>query len=664
MIRRIIILLLFTHTGLWGQDAPKDSVKTVDLKEVCIYENSDPDNQAFNFYKSSKLANTEDILSRMEGVNLLKRGAYGLEPGLRNYSAGQTNLTIDGMRIYGACTDKMDPVSIYVEPVNLQSIQVAHGSSGALNGSTIGGQINFNLKEPDYLCNKKLHGQIAQSYATVNNAYNTSAAFQQTLNKFAYRISGALRDADNYRAAGNKLINNSDYHKSNLSAAMSYKFDSLQTLRVNYLGDWGKNIGYPALPMDVGLAEAHIGSVTHQLYFQHKRLESNEAKVYYNSIYHAMDDTHRSDAPMHMDMPGWSKTFGVYDLLRTRKGLNLRVDYHYAETRADMVMYPVGEPLMYLQTLPENSFSDLGLSIKQLIKIKAKQQIGFSGRLDFMTQRGFHGSGEKQWKVFKTDITEAKQDLLKNFNVQYGKFFKDQFFTQVTVGYGERVATSNERYGYYLYNRQDQYDYIGNLELKPEKSFQGELLIRHSLKKIEYSVNFFHHHTRDYIYAYRLQEYGPMTIGAFGLKTYSNIAYATSSGTELTLKYRIREAITYIGALKYVYARTHLNAPLALVPPLKVQQALRYNIRLTQVQLEYDFAASQNRVNLDYGDKKTSSFHLLNLRISQNLKVKPGIIQIGAACENIFDVYYREHLDIGQVPRFGRNFSFNLGFLF
>lgn len=664
MIRTTIILVLFTQTCLWGQQTPKDSVKTVDLTEVCIYESGDQGNQAFNFYKSSKLANTEDILSRMEGVNLIKRGAYGLEPGLRNYSSGQTNLTIDGMRVYGACTDKMDPVSIYVEPVNLQSIQVAHGSSGALNGSTIGGQINFNLKEPDYLCNKKLHGQVAQSYATVNNGYNTSAAFQQTINKFAWRISGALRDADNYQAARNKEIKNSYYHKTNASAVLSYRFDSLQSLRLNYLGDWGKNIGYPALPMDVGLAKAQIASITHQLHFKKKKLESNEAKAYYNSIYHAMDDTRRSDAPMHMDMPGWSKTLGAYNVLRTTKGLDLRIDYHHVETRADMTMYPVNEPLMYLQTLPENSFSDLGLSIKRTISLKSKQQIGFSGRADFMVQSAFAGAGEKQWRVFKTDITQVKQDLLKNLNLQYGKFFKTQLFTQVTLGYGERIATSNERYGYYLFNRQDQYDYIGNIDLKTEKSLQTELLIRQSLKKLDYTINLFYHHTNDYIYAYRMQGYGPMTIGALGLKTYSNIAYATSTGAELTLKYRVRDGFTYMGALKYVYARTSFNAPLPLVPPLKIQQALRYNIKLTQIQLEYDFAATQERVNVDYGDRRTPSFHLLNFRISQNLKIKPGILQLGAACENIFDVYYREHLDIGAVPRFGRNFSFNLGFLF
>jgi iron complex outermembrane recepter protein len=119
-----------------------------------------------------------------------------------------------------------------------------------------------------------------------------------------------------------------------------------------------------------------------------------------------------------------------------------------------------------------------------------------------------------------------------------------------------------------------------------------------------------------------------------------------------------------VTALKYVHARNCFDMPLPLVPPFKLQEALRYNIGLTQIQLEYDFAAAQNRVNPDYGDRATPAYHLLNLRASRNFSVKQGIFQIGAACENILDSYYREHLDIGAVPRFGRNFSFNVSFIF
>jgi iron complex outermembrane receptor protein len=170
-----------TLSSLFGQNTLKDSIpKTITLNEVCIYELNDNKDASFDFYKNNKTATVEDILSRMSGVNLIKRGAYGLEPTLRSYGTGQTNLTIDGMRIYSACTDKMDPASIYVEPNNLSSIQISHGSSGALNGSTIGGQINMQLKNPNFSCNSKLNGQFSQTYLTNNNSYYTLASIQQS----------------------------------------------------------------------------------------------------------------------------------------------------------------------------------------------------------------------------------------------------------------------------------------------------------------------------------------------------------------------------------------------------------------------------------------------------------------------------------------------------
>lgn len=87
---KVITIIIFFQQSLLGQIAPKDSaVKSIQLEEVCISDNSDNSDQAFNFYKTNKLASTEDILSRMQGVNLIKRGAFGLEPTLRNYSTGQ-----------------------------------------------------------------------------------------------------------------------------------------------------------------------------------------------------------------------------------------------------------------------------------------------------------------------------------------------------------------------------------------------------------------------------------------------------------------------------------------------------------------------------------------------------------------------------------------------
>lgn len=661
----LISFVCFMQQELRSQNNSGDSsVFTIQLQEVCISDTSLNKDEVFSFYKNNKLATTEDILARMQGVNLIKRGAYGLEPIVRNYSNGQTNVTIDGMRMYGACTDKMDPVSIYVEPSNLKSIQVATGAAGAQEGSTIGGQIGLKLKEPEFNCHSKLKGQFAQSFLTVNKGYNASLALSESFNQIAFRVSATYRTAQDYKAGGNVLIPHSGYEKLNTSAALAFMLSDKQILKIDYLGDWGRNIGYPALPMDVGAATANIFSLTHQLKLPSSYFTHNELKVYVNDIYHEMDDTKRPESPMHMDMPGWGRTYGFYNELKKGADFKVRIDYHSAYTRADMTMYPNGEPIMYMQTLPENNLHDLGLAASYFLKIKSRQQINFNARIDLYSQSALPGPGAEQWKVYETDITAVKHDILKNGNAAYLQKLNDKTKVQLSLGYSERVPTSNERYGFYLYNRQDQFDYIGNLNLTPEKSLQSEFLVEQNFKKVQYSVNLFYHHVNNYIYSYQLKGYSQMTIGAKGLKTYENIKYAVNTGFELSVKAELLENLTYLANVKYVYAFTYTGTPLPLVPPLKLQEALRYNLGLYQFQLEHDYAMAQNRVNVDYGDVATPKFNLINVRASRNVVIKSTVLQAALACENIFDTYYREHLDIGQVPRFGRNFLINVNLIF
>jgi iron complex outermembrane receptor protein len=659
------LFFLLSIQNLWCQ-ITKDSVsKEYQLEEVCVCDKTNDDNPSFGFYRSNKLASTEDILARMQGVNLIKRGAYGLEPTLRGFGSGQTNLMIDGMRMYGACTDKMDPVSIYIEPINLKSIQVKHGATGAIEGSTIGGHIGMKLNEPTFDCHSQLKGQITQSYLTVNNGFNSSASFYQSFKKLAYRVSGTFRIADNYKAGSNNLVPFSGYQKTNTSASIIYKLNKTQQIKFDYLGDWGKNIGFPALPMDVGKASANILAITHRFIFKPKKFfTENELKVYANSITHYMDDTRRPNVPIHMDMPGWSKTIGFYNNLSGNKDLNLRMDFHRAYTRADMTMYPNMEAIMYMQTLPENNLNDLGLAISKKINLPLKQQVSINGRLDYFTQSAISGPGSQQWNVFNTDVTKTKSNILKNINLSYINNFIKQTHVQLNIGYGERITTSNERYGYYLYNRQDQYDYIGNLKLKPEKSFQTELIFKQEFKTIEYSFNLFYHQINNYIYAYKMVGFNQMTIGASGLKTYKNIDFAISTGFEGSLALTLPKGLNYLGTLKFVYSQTNTGEPLPLIPPFKLQQALRYKIKQYQFQLEHDFAAKQNRVNLDYGDRVTSAFNLFNIRGSKNFSFNTSLLQVAIGCENILDTNYREHLDIGNIPRFGRNFLINVSYIF
>src|SRR5690606_18392661 len=118
----IALTLVLVQSNAQDYHLALDTLPTKLLSEVFIQTTRDESDTLQNFFRANKSATTEDILSRLPGVFLIRRGSFGQEPMLRGMTGGQINVTLDGMKMFGACTDKMDPVTIYVEPQNLKSM--------------------------------------------------------------------------------------------------------------------------------------------------------------------------------------------------------------------------------------------------------------------------------------------------------------------------------------------------------------------------------------------------------------------------------------------------------------------------------------------------------------------------------------------------------------
>jgi iron complex outermembrane receptor protein len=103
----------------------------------------------------------------------------------------------------------------------------------------------------------------------------------------------------------------------------------------------------------------------------------------------------------------------------------------------------------------------------------------------------------------------------------------NSFITELHAGYGERIPTLSETYGFYLFNRNDGYDYIGNVNLKAEKSWSGDLTFTYFTSSLQVSATGFYKYLPDYIFASAQADIRPMTPGANGVKVYHNIQSAT-----------------------------------------------------------------------------------------------------------------------------------------
>ncbi len=636
-----------------------DSLHIILLQELKVNSiQKTPRQQLVSFFKSNNAATIEDILSRLPEITLVRRGAYGMEPSIRYFNGGQINVLVDGMRLHGACTDKMDPATIYIEPINLENLQVQTAASGFMNGSATGGTINMKMAEPNYDNHHKVTGIFNSGYQTAARSFYESMRLNYSSGKFAFGASGTYRKSKNYRSGGGATIPFSQYEKINYSLSVKFQQNKYTYFKADILADDGWNIGYPALPMDVGYAAARIASFSMHKENTAKRLYKWSTKVYANSIRHFMDDTKRPLVPIHMDMPGVSKTYGIYTegeiKVNSKQKVLFRVDGSSTFLKASMTMYQTGQPSMFMLTWPDNRKNQYGISASWLWQRDSSIQLELTARTDFISSQLASTAAKDQVSIFSKS-TEPRNDLLKNISVQVSKKVSKKLKLSSGISYTERVPTTTELFGFYLFNASDGYDYIGTTDLKSEKSLQADISLLYNWQRSRIQVNGYYSMVTNFITGKVTPSFSTMTIGANGVKSFINIPYAIVAGAEASGFFKLLHSVDIVTTIRYTVVRDNNNDPLPFVAPLKNISSVRYQPKKLSIQLETEAALSQQKVSPHYGEDATAGYLLLHARFGYTANIFNNNIQLQTGIENVFDKKYHEHLDWGNISRPGRN---------
>lgn len=655
-----LVFLLLSGSLAIAQTKQDSVIRELALKEVQIHTSRKSKHPRTAFYQSSMLSGIDDILAKVEGLSLIKRGPIGMEPVLRGFSGGQVNVVIDGMKIFGACTDKMDPATIYTEPVNLKSIEVRNGGEGMSMGATVGGTLNLKLAEAVIDSNVRLSGSMASGYYSAAAAVQNVLAMNYSAKSWAIRVSGVYRKASDYQDGLGQKIAFSQYEKVNASVSGKYLIHKNSLIKADFLLDDGWNIGFPALPMDVGYAKARIASLSYELKEHPGLVQEMEAKVYANSVRHAMDDTRRPAVTMHMDMPGQSHTLGAFVQFRLKAlgkhVLKLKTDFYYNAVKADMTMYPQGGAPMYMKTWPENHQAVAGLFLEDGIFLNDKSRLDLKLRMEIASSKLADQMGQNQFAVLGYDVHQPLNRVLKNVNVSYTRFLSPLFTVYLSGGLNERSPTTSERFGFYLFNRMDNHDYVGNPLLKNEQAWNGELNLLFATPDLSWKLTAFGSLVQHYIMGKTQPELSVMTTGATGVRAYENIPSARLFGAESSFNYQFfHRHFILNNTWKWLHGEDHQHNPLPLITPIKTITSLRFLHRNVFLQAENEISLRQSQVNLDFGEKETQGYTIFNVRSGYSFVMKRYQLNFSAGIENLFNKAYAEHLDWGSVLRPGRN---------
>lgn len=660
-MKKFIVFLLFASCAVvtFSQTNTADTNRIVNLQEVSVNSiKKTPQQQLVGFFKANNAATLEDILARLPEISMIRRGSYGMEPSVRYFNGGQINVQVDGMKIHGACTDKMDPATIYIEPINLQNVQVQTANTGFINGSSIGGTVNMKMAEPDYINANKITGVFSSGYQTAAKSLYESLRLNYAAGKWAVAASGTYRNSKAYRSGGGTVIPFSQYEKTNASLSVKFQQNGHTYFKADMLADDGWNIGYPALPMDVGYAAARIASLSMHKENAANRLYKWQVKVYGNSIRHFMDDSKRPNVPMHMDMPGWSKTYGMYTegelKINSRQKLLFRADGSSSLLKASMTMHDPGQPDMFMLTWPDNRRNQYGVGASWLWKADSLWQLQLNGRIDVFNSALATAEAKEHVSIFSAGFS-SRNDVLKNLSAQLSKKISRVKLT-IGAGYSERMPTATELFGFYLFNASDGHDYIGNPILKTEKALQADVSAVYSNKRTRLQVSGYYSRVTDFIGAAINPAFSVMTIGAGGVKTFSNINNATVAGAEASALFMPFTNTVAVSTVRYTIAKDAANDPLPFVAPLKNISSLRWQPAKFSVQVESEAAFAQNEVSAKYAEDATAGYLLLHTRLGYQFHVFKNFTELQAGIENMFDKNYHEHLDWKNISRPGRNF--------
>ena len=611
-----------------------------------------------------QVASIDEHLGELKNVNLVRRGSYAWEPVVNNMQTERLSTTIDGMKIFYACTDKMDPVTSYVESGNLQSISLNSGLDGNPQATgNIGGSLDLKLRKAGF-DNDAFHASASVGHEWNGHVqvYGADAALSSHR---TYLNAGAFfRHADNYKVGGGDELQFSQFQKVNVFTNAGLRLAEKDMLEATFIFDRATDVGYPALNMDVAKAEGLITSLSYKHLF---RKASWETKAYYNHITHEMDDTKRPDVAIHMDMPGKSWTAGVYSLLTTslkQNDLALNYDLYYNRLFADMTMYPGGAAPMFMVTWPDVGTLNTGVALTDNVRIARNQSLRLSAKVAWQQQRLNNEEGYHALKVFFPGMTDAYHQttgrIAANYNFLIFKFLN----CSIGAGWGSRAPTVTEAYGYYLNNTFDQYDYIGNPSLKNESAVELNGALKCSMHNaqctigIEGNVFLF----SNYIIGQFETRLSPMTVGAEGVKVYGNISHATIANASLTAEWQLTEQLRWNGKVGYSSGRDADGDPLPLISPVSWQTELQYHYKRLQVGAVVKGNARQSNYGEKYGETAAKAWTILNLAAQYQLSIVNYQLSIRVGVENLFDKQYATYADWNHIPQKGRNIYMNLTF--
>ncbi|MBP7678835.1 MAG: TonB-dependent receptor [Bacteroidales bacterium] len=636
-----------------------------------------------------------DFLRSRPNVAGIRKGGSGIDPVVRGFKFSQLNIQVnEGQKIESACPNRMDPPTAHIDIDDIQKVEIFKGPYALRFGPNFGGLVHLHTWPATRTGPFTVKVSATSGYESAWNGIKQHLAVTGGNKDFLFKVSGNYKKYGDYKDGNGNTVASS-FERYNYSGLLSVTPWKGHSLTASYDRAIGKNLDFPALPMDERFDQTNLYSADYIYDNSGGILQEIHVKYYYSDVRHEMDNKQRpvSDttvaiSTIHALNTGYRAEAGISLMKGT---LHAGTDMEDIRKDGERIKYMIMQPTMPVKK--EALWDEAHIRNYGLFAEYSKPFGNVTGVVALRYDLNNAGSNPLAMEnmqgqpVYFTDSVESEYSNL-SFSLGADWKIRDNLVIGLAAGRGVRSPDMTERFIILLPIGYENFDYLGNPGLKPEKNHQADLSVKWSVNKAgQIKAGVFYSYVTGFISGRLVPEtvVKPQTKGVYGVKQFINLDKAWLTGFELEYqspaenKWQLSAVASYTmgvnpEAVRYIVSNGQVtgseiikNDPLSEIPPFEGTMRFSwkfFNGKLVP-QANVRVVAAQERISVSYSEKDTPAFTLAGLSVYYRFN---AALEFNAGVDNLFDVAYYEHLNrniVGSQTEFyepGINFFISAKF--
>jgi len=594
--------------------------------------------------KSADLA--EALFKQSPSVSLVRRSGIANDIIVRGQKKDNISVTIDGVKIYGACPNRMDPPVSHVLTNNIDYIEINEGPYNVEDYGVLSADVKVHTIKPE----AGFHGDLNLGFGSWG--YQKAAATLTGGNdKVRFLLSGSAETSEQYEdgngddfvgqiarniaegvvpgsAQYQKKYQDMDaYDKKTLLAKLFWNITDNQELRLSYTANRSDDILYPSSKMDAIYDDSDIYNAEYIAKDLGKYSKELYVQLYRSEVEHPMSTMYRNSAVL--------KGFEMTHKLNTQvDGAKLKntfdIDNHtitagidYSLRNWDGGYYKDGTPL------PPAKFHSIWDVDTKNVAFFVSDKIHMDKLvLDL-------GLRYDDTSVTSENPAQQDNDYTELNGYINGTYHIDDTL-KVFAGFGKSSRVPDAKELYWIGSMGNS---IGTPDLEDTINYEFDLAIEKQWDSNIVKFKAFYSMLDNFI-AYNASNVNPM--GA-AVNAYENVD-ATIYGFELTGTYFAMDALYFDYGLAYqrgtkdepLKGQTGTDMP--EIPPLKVNAAVNYDWDETfNLRAEFIASAAWTKVDWENGEQELPGYGIVNLKAT---KTFAGSFEVTVGVDNLLDKTY------------------------